>query len=381
MNKVLILTSFTGSGHYKCAEAIKKAIKKLCPNTQTLIVDLPQIYHLSGKLVNNVYHRIIRITPKFYSVCYDSQFVSKLITNVVTAKKYLKRAEILIKKYQPDIIISTQLIPHLIVSMLKEKQKIKLPLITVITDYNIHNSFISNTSKYVDLYVIPNKEFSTKLIKANIKKESILDLGIPIDPKFCEQNNEQNNKQNNKSSIKKKFGLDTNLPVILVLGGGKGLGPIKKIIVKLNKLKLNFQIIVVTGKNKLLKKRLEKLTKKFSKPTRIFGYVKNMPEFYDVADLVISKPGGLTVSEILAKGLPLLIVKSLPGQEEKNTQFLLKTNAAVKLQTNRDFEKIVADLLSNKKKLKEIKLNLEKLSKPYAAMEIAQIIQKRFLSD
>ncbi|MFH1640875.1 MAG: glycosyltransferase [Candidatus Omnitrophota bacterium] len=191
-------------------------------------------------------------------------------------------------------------------------------------------------------------------------------LGIPFDPDF--------NRPVVREDILRKLKLKTELPTILIMGGGQGLGPIKTIVTSLGKIKNEFQEIIVCGINKKLYNSLNRMLRKHPKKAILFGYVDNINEMMAVSDLIITKPGGVTTAEALAKKLPMIIVRPIPGQENNNTDYLISKGAAVKIGKVKDINVIVENLLNDNDKLKRLRDQAGQISKPNASLDIARLL-------
>ncbi|MFA6610465.1 MAG: glycosyltransferase, partial [Candidatus Omnitrophota bacterium] len=214
--------------------------------------------------------------------------------------------------------------------------------------------------------IVPSEDTGKKLIENGIDPQRVAEFGIPIDEKF--------NERRDKKSICQKLGLDENIPSVLVMGGTQGLGPISELIRMLDRSHINIQIIVATGTNKRLYKGLMRKSKLFRKKIVVLPYANNVDELMDISTIVITKPGGITTAEALAKGIPMLIINPLPGQEAMNTKFLLKEGVAVKAEAAEDVTVLLEELLYNRNKLDRMSERARALSKPNSAMNIAKLI-------
>ena len=169
--------------------------------------------------------------------------------------------------------------------------------------------------------------------------------------------------------------LRDDMPTLLVVGGGFGMGPVAEILAQLDKTEGHFQTLVVAGRNEELRQELA--VKDFVHPTRVIGFATNMHELMTVADLIITKPGGLTTSEALALGRPILILNPIPGQEAANSDFLLERGAAAKVNRAEDIPFKLQQML-NSKKLVEMGRAAKALGQPDAAEQICQQVLERF---
>ena len=356
MKKVLILecpVTTGGSGHEVAARAIEAALRKTDKSIKTLCVCPIKGTSKTSKYVSFVYLKLIKYTPKVMGYIHGNKTLSK-ITNATRNrldKVGYKGYKDLIDSFKPDAIVCTHAYPCWVVSFIKEKTNLKAPLIGVVTDFYAHYYW---PSRNVDKYVVATEEAKNDLLSRGLSENKVEDIGIPIDPKFTEKKD--------KLKIWKKLRLKPN-STILVMGGGLGIGPMNQLVKLLDTMD-NINIIAVCGKN--TKSRDKLLKSKFKNKIIVKGYVSNMDELMEVSDIAVTKAGGLTVSECLAKNLPMVIVNPIPGQEERNTDYLIKHNFAVKLKSKKHLTSAVKDLL--KKGVKN------KLAKPNSAIDVAKLI-------
>jgi processive 1,2-diacylglycerol beta-glucosyltransferase len=218
----------------------------------------------------------------------------------------------------------------------------------------------------VDYYVVPSREACERYMKEGIPERSIKIFGIPIRMKFAEHADPRH--------IAKKLGLDLNIPTILIMGGGQGLGPMKEAVKSLVRLKRSLQLIVICGTNVKLVNWIKKIRRRTAKKIIFYDYAGNVDELMEVSTLIVSKPGGMTTSECLAKGLPMVIVDPIPGQEERNSQFLVNCGIAIRVDDKRHIAREINALLNNPKQLAGMKQAALKNGKPMAAENIARLI-------
>jgi len=362
--KIFILYITTLSGHYKAAKAIEKALKIKDQNCEIVSLDILSYLHpYSSKLVNFLYSLIVRKLPFLWGSIYDKE---NLVKGIEPFKKNLyhhdlRKIEDLIIKERPQGVVCTQAFPCGLVAYLKEKKHSKLPLIGVVTDL-WPNSFWF--SPEVDYYVIAFDWVKKRFKEAGIKESAVKTLGLPIMPDF--------NKEFDKKRLSLELGLSSELPTILVMGGGSGLGPLGRIAEILDNSKLEFQLIIVCGKNKKLYNQL--LNKKFNKSVKIFSYTEDIPKFMSFSDIIITKPGGITIAESLAKGLAIIVFKPIPGQEENNLKFLVRENLVFNAKKLREILCIVERLLLDKENLRRIQRRARSFSQPESSLKIADLV-------
>jgi processive 1,2-diacylglycerol beta-glucosyltransferase len=364
--RVLFLSLSFGLGHNRAAEATGKALALINPEIRSLIVDsLSYTNPRLEKIYRESYDKLIKRTPRLWGHLYGSkQLVEKTAgLRSLMNKINSRRLKGLLEEFAPHLIVCTHWVPCGVVSSLKARGEIDIPVMNVITDFCIHDFQVYEE---VETYIVASNEVKEELLARGVEGEKVKVFGIPIDPAFSQRLNRQ--------EIKRELGLEKNLPTVLILGGGQGLGPIKNVIHHLDKFRKPFQIIVVVGKNEGLRKKLENLVPRLKVPLKVYGYIENMDEIMEVSDLALTKAGGLSSSEALSKGLPMLIVNPIPGQEEKNSEFIVNRGAGIKVRRIKELNGKVEDLLSDFQKLNQMKERARSLAKPKAALDTARII-------
>ncbi len=402
---VLILSASTGGGHMAAAKALKSYIMNKDEFARVEVVDtLEYISPLLNRTISDSYAYMIKKSPKIFAAIYhasnkDNKFSDLIVLlNNFFSKKLLN----LIDDFKPDVIVATHMFPNEMVSYLKEENKISLPLICVMTDYAPHKTWIS---KNVDAYITANDDMKDDMIKLGVKKEKIYPFGIPVDEAF--------HIQKNKAEILNNLNLKSDIPTILVMAGSFGVSNILSIYDNLLEIEKEFQIIVITGKNKKLydafdrkinpqnykisskinfekidklkssikvhSETLEKIKKlthkeKKSKPTRLIFFTNEVYNCMQAADLIITKPGGLTVSEALASNLPLAIFNAIPGQEEENANFLVKNNMAIKIGNGKNCKEIIEKIISGSENLSLMKNSCTKFDKSKSNENIFELM-------
>jgi processive 1,2-diacylglycerol beta-glucosyltransferase len=353
------------SGHHSATLAIENAIKKIEPQAEVLNINAFNYTNpISEKVINRLYLEVIKRTPKIWDYLYDNPAVVKKLEKIKdTIHKFNSpKLKKLFDKFNPDAVICTQAFPCGMVADFKKTYPCGIKLIAVLTDYIPHAYWVYDA---VDFYVCPSEEVSQRLVSRGVKPEKIKPLGIPFDLKF--------NEPQDKNRLMQANRLDLGLAVILVMGGGQGLGPIKKIIKSLEKTRADIQEIIVTGTNKKLYRTLKRRIKKYRRRILLAGYAQNVHQLMAVSDIIVSKPGGVTTAEVLAKNLPMVIVKPIPGQETSNTDYLTQRGAAIKIDRPEDINLIIDELLEKRQILQNMKDCQARISKPNASLDIARL--------
>jgi processive 1,2-diacylglycerol beta-glucosyltransferase len=364
--RIILMYISENSGHHSATLAIEKALKILSPQSEILNINAFNYTNpISERIVNRLYMGLIKATPRIWDYLYDNPAVAKKIEKIKDNIHKLNspKLKVLFDRFRPDMVACTQAFPCGMVADFKKTYDSKVPLAAILTDYIPHSYWVYDN---IDYYIAPSQEVAVRLAKKGIDPLKIKPLGIPFDPKFTQPIL--------KDQACQRLGLDPKQIVILVMGGGQGLGPIKTIVKSLEKVRHNFQEIVVTGTNKKLYRSLKKKIKKYKKKILLYGYAQNINELMSVSDIIITKPGGVTTAEALAKKMAMLIVKPIPGQEANNTVYLTEKGAAIKVDSAKQINFILEELLNDPKKLSSLRNSAGKISKPNSSFDIARLL-------
>ena len=274
------------------------------------------------------------------------------------------RLQELLSAKKPDVVVCTQVLPCMFMAKLKEKKRTDIPLVAVITDFGVHSFWIK---KEVNVFIVPNKEVSEVLIRNSMPENSIKDFGIPIEKKFS--------LQKDIGFLKKKLGLKEDVFTVLIMSGGLGFGvDLVDTFEKWEEKKPDIQIIVVCGENDELKFEMERIQQLMTVPIKVFGFAENVDEMMLASDVIITKPGGLTIAEAMVCNLPMILVSIIQGQEDNNLKFLLENGMAIDAGKGEKIVSIIANLMQNRELLLDMKVKLKKFSRPNASSEISKLI-------
>jgi processive 1,2-diacylglycerol beta-glucosyltransferase len=356
--RIILMYISEVSGHHSATLAIEKALRISAPDTEILNINAFNYTNpISEKVINRLYMGVIKMTPQIWQYLYDNPKIAKRLERIkgLIHKFNSPKLKNLFDKVKPDIVICTQAFPCGMVADFKANYGFALKLVAVLTDYIPHAYWVYDQ---VDYYITPSEEVSQQLIKKGVEPNKIKSFGIPFDPKF--------NNGFSRDAILEKLGLKDSVPIVLIMGGGQGLGPIKTIVKSLEKVKRDIQEIIVSGTNKKLYKWLCKKTRKYKKKIMALGYTDNIHELMSVADLIITKPGGITTAEALTKKLAMIIIRPIPGQEASNTAYLTEKMAALKVDEPKKINVIIEGLLNDPVKLSLLRESCGRVSKPNA---------------
>lgn len=364
--KILLLYISEDSGHHCATIAIEKALKTLDAGVETLNINSFNYTNpILEKVINRTYMSVIRRKPELWDYLYDNPNVMKQTQKLrdMLHRFNTGKLKTLLEDFRPDGVICTQAFPCGLIADYKKTFGVDIPLIGVLTDYAPHSYWIFDR---VDKYIVPSPETGQKLIDNGVEPAKITALGIPIDAKFRQAVD--------KREVLKKLGLDQGVDTALIMGGTQGLGPIKELVISLDRSSLPLQMIIACGTNKRLFRWLRRRKRHFRKKTALFSFADNIDELMQASTIIITKPGGITTAEALAKGLPMLIINPLPGQEAMNTKILLKEGVAVKAENPADVVIVLEELLYNKAKLGQMSERARALAKPDSAVSIAKLM-------
>lgn len=368
--RVLIATVTAGGGHLAAAAALDEAWRAAHPNDVIERLDLLKFFSpLHRKIHSEGYVRLIERAPELWGMVFkttDNPQAARRLNRLKRMFPSHSRLRFMryLKQFTPDVVLCTHYLPLEILGQLQKRNKDARPLIvSIVTDFEAHALWMDGC---VDLYCVAAEETKVRLIARGASAGSVVATGIPISAKFSDRHDIR--------AIRRNAGWRDDLPLLLVLSGGFGMGPVAEILAELDKVSQPFQTVVVTGRNEELRRELASQNRKH--PTDVLGFASNMHELMAAADLIISKPGGLTSSEALALGKPLFILNPIPGQEAANSDFLLERGAAAKVNRVEDLPYRIEQLLGSKK-LSEMAKAAKNLGRPHAAHEICSLCRER----
>ena len=368
LKKVLILSASYGEGHHQAAAAVREALVEAHPEIEVRIIDYMHMVHPTLNLFARYFYiKSVRFAPSLYGLFYKGTSKIKPTSLIQRRLNQLGLEDIaeFLLEYKPDLILSTFPTPAGVLSLLKKQGVCRIPTVTVITDHAIHSQWIHDNT---DHYFVGSEHVRRGLITRGIPSDRISVTGIPISAKFMEHKD--------KDAIRAKLGLENDQPTLLLLAGSYGaMTDIEEICDELFHAKERMQIIVVSGRNEKLRLQLEEMAREATNPVWVFGFTKEVDQLMAVSDLLVTKAGGLTISEALAMELPMLLYRPIPGQEVQNTSFLVKSHVAVFARTRKQVMQLVYRLFyEDPAKLKRMKSHTKNIQKSTAATDITQML-------
>lgn len=366
LDRVLILSASAGAGHIRAAQAIERALNVAGAAREVRHVDtLDYTNRLFRHLYSKSYLEMVNKAPELLGWLYDKLDKpwqgerQRLMWSKLNTRPFVK----LLNQYRPDLVVCTHFLPSEIISWLKATEQLDTRQAIVVTDMDVHAMWLC---RHFEQYFVALDETRVHLAKLGIPADKITVSGIPIDPLFAEDKD--------KNTMRRKLGLDEDRTTILVSAGGFGVGPIEHLVASLLELKHCAQVVAICGKSAELKAQLERTAAQVAaqSPVRlhVIGYTTAMDEYMSAADLMVGKPGGLTTSEALAKGLVFVIVNPIPGQEERNADHLLEQGIAIRCNNLPVLAYKIDALLDDCERFARMQANARAFARPHAARDI-----------
>ena len=367
---ILILHATAGAGHTRAAQAVAAALKP--SGCSHRVVDtLECTSALFRRMYVKSYIKLVQTAPELWGYFYDKSDVvtaadSKRARARLAFDKLNSRSfRSLLDETKPEIILCTHFLPLELLSDLKGRGKLNTPVHAIITDVSPHALWIY---PHIEHYHVATPSTARELARKGFPAERISVTGIPVDPIFAQRTP--------APTARAKLGLPEK-PTVLMLSGGFGIGPMQQMLASFESSRSNLSLVVVAGKNAELEKECRALAAKLPVPVKVYGFVSNMHELMDAADLIVTKPGGLTTTEILAKGKPMALVAPIPGQEQRNCEYLLEEGAAVRLYDVGDSAHYLEKWLGDAARMKRMSAAARSIAQPDAAKTIAAALRAR----
>ncbi len=369
LKKVLILSASAGAGHLRAAAAVERAVEEAGAAQEVRHVDtLEYTNKVFRHLYSKAYIEMVNKTPELLGWLYDAldkpwkNERRRLALDKLNTRPFVK----MLKEYQPDAVVCTHFLPAEIISWLRAKRRIATKQVIVVTDFDLHAMWLCH---HYEHYFVALEETRVHMERLGIPPEKISVTGIPIDPVFAAAKD--------KRAMREKHGLRQDATTILLSAGGFGVGPVEKIVRSLAELKSAAEVVALCGRNEELRARVERAAAagRARAPhvtVKAVGYTTEMDEYMSASDILLGKPGGLTTSEALAKGLVFCIVNPIPGQEERNSDHLLEEGVAVRCNNLPALAYKLDRLLRDPARFAAMRANALRLARPHAARNVVE---------
>lgn len=367
--RLLLISVSAGAGHVRAAQALEAAAKAASPPFDATHLDLLTLVPKDfRKLYGEQYIKLVEKLPQLWSYLYsksDRPSRDTLVGKLKRAAEKLNTRKLFaeIERLKPDAILCTHFLPAELLSRARAKGRKLPPLWVQVTDFDVHALWVH---PHVDRYCVANDEVAFRLADRGVPREKISVTGIPVMPQFS-----ADLKRNECAA---ELGVDPRQFTVLMMAGGAGVGSLDDLAARLLGLPGDLQLIALAGRNADLLKRLQALAKKH--PGKLFplGFTTTVERVMTVADLVVTKPGGLSVSECLAKDRPMLLVSPIPGQEERNADYLLEAGAAVKAVDGATLAFKLEKLRADPARLAAMRDAAHAIARPHAARDVITLL-------
>lgn len=363
--KIAILSVSAGAGHVRAAQALQAAAERYYPGVEAVHVDLMELVpKLFRTIYADTYIKVVERHPAFWGYLYDKTDREKMDSALSRLRIAIERLNTqklkkVLAEIDPDHVVCTHFLPAQLLSRKVGNGTFTKPVWVQVTDFDVHALWIH---PHMSGYFAAHEEVAWRMVERGIPVDRIRTTGIPIMPVFGERRN--------RAACAAEFGLDPHRTTLLMMSGGAGVGGLDTLAERLLRLEGEFQLVALAGKNERLLEELQGLAARH--PGRLFpmGFTRVIERIMAASDLAITKPGGLTTSECLAVGLPMIVVSPIPGQEERNADFLLENGAAMKACDGGALAWRVAALLRDRQRLQAMGANARCLGRPDAAREV-----------
>jgi processive 1,2-diacylglycerol beta-glucosyltransferase len=363
-----VLSASVGAGHLRAAQAVELALKQVAPDATVKTVDVLDLTNavfrrVYGKAYLDMVNRAPHVLGYFYDLLDKPRSERRRTDRMRLAVEKLNlRPFIRFLEDEPcDLVINTHFLPAEIIASLRKQERFAVPQVTATTDFETHRLWVNEPCEH---YFTATEEGAQYLQSWGVPPGHATATGIPIHPVFSEPKD--------RATCLAKHGLQGDHPIILQLAGGFGVGPIEKLYRSLLEVEMPLEVVAIAGRNEKARGQLEAVEVPSRHHAKVLGFTQDIDELMAVADLVVSKPGGLTTSETLARGAAMVIVNPIPGQESRNSDFLLENGAAIKVNNLATLAYKVTNVLRDPEQLARLKANARRLGRPRAAFDVVE---------
>ncbi len=365
---MLILSINAGAGHIRAAAAIEEALKTQYPAVEVRNEETLQYTNAAFRnAFTKSYLKLAEDFPSVWGYIYGRmeakvpQSKAKRIARIFD-KLNSSRLRKMVLDYAPDRVVCTHYFAAEVLWTSRVKRKLKAPMFVTLTDYDIHVMWIQEGT---DHYFVATDEMKYALEAKGVGGASVSVSGIPVMPIFSRR-------FPSRVAMRRRLGLDVDSPTVLTMAGGFGTGKLEEIVARLAETNPSAQFLCIAGRNERLKKALDAVAAEYAGRVVPYGFVTNVHELMAASDLAVTKSGGLTSSECMALGLPMVVVSPIPGQEERNSDHLLELGVAVRANSAAHLEYKVNRLLKNPAPLRRMRAAAASAARPRAAFDIAK---------
>jgi|OM-RGC.v1.001824065 processive 1,2-diacylglycerol beta-glucosyltransferase len=365
-HRILILSTSAGSGHKAAAAALEKVFRQSPQVAELVNLDaLERTNELYRAFYSDLYLRLVQERPQLVGWWYQASDepwktdAFRLLFDRINADPLTR----FIREFKPTITVCTHFMPAGIVAQLLAEETLDTRLAIVTTDYDFHSMWLSPR---FNRYFVALEETKVHLMALGLPEDRITISGIPVDPAFEEPVD--------RDAALARYHLRSDLPTLLLSAGAAGIGPAREAVQQILQMSTPSQVIVVCGRNEELRAELVELVEPQAKRFRVLGFTDDMHVLMRIATILIGKPGGLTSSEAMAAGLPMVIIAPIPGQEERNSDHLLEEGVALRCNQMTTLAYKIDRLLQNPERLARMRENTRNIGRPDAARVIVETL-------
>jgi len=372
--RVLILHVRAGVGHERAARAVEAALRTLDPSCQPIVRDAlefasPFLRTFYASSYNRLVDRVPRVWGFFYRRAEKIPALSfrQRVRSALLAAGCRDFANAT-RRFQADVVLCTQFLPAEVFALLRQRGEVNVPVCCAVTDFSIHPIWVYPG---IDHYFVATDAAREQLVETGVVSgERIEVTGVPIDPRFATGVG--------REAARRELGLDPDPRrlTLLLMGGGFGWGPMEGMLEEVLRLPESVQALVIAGKNEQLRERLAKRVAGQEARIKVHGFTDRVDLFLEAADLLVGKAGGLTSSEAMARGVPIVAVRPIPGQEERNCDYLQESGAAVRVHDLFDLHVRLTHFVGNRADLERMQANARSIGRPDSAFRVARSILK-----
>jgi processive 1,2-diacylglycerol beta-glucosyltransferase len=367
--RLLLLSVSAGAGHVRAAEALRAAAAEAGLVAEHLDV-MDFVSSAFRALYTDFYLKLVEHHPSVWAMLYRIMDKTPPSAPFARVRRAIERLNTLklrkaISAFAPDAVVCTHFLPAELLMRERARGRVTSPVYVQITDFDLHGMWIVPDMAG---YFAASDEVAFRAHARGIARERTHVTGIPIMPAFASAPS--------RDACAAELGLDSERTTILLMGGGAGLGGLDDVAARLVALGHDFQLIALAGRNAEMLKRLEALAKRHPGRLVAQGFTNRVERLMAASDLVITKPGGLTTSECLAMGLPMVVHAPIPGQEERNCDYLLEQGAALKAIDASALEWRVRELIAHPERLAAMAVRARSLGHPQAARDVVRLVAR-----
>lgn len=365
--RILFLSANVGAGHVSAAKAVEAALHQIEPGVHAAVVDSYRYAALVvSKIVADGYLRMVKSTPQLYRYVYDRAERATEVGPFRTWAHQFTAGNLrpLLLERRPDVIVCTHAFPCGAMAEYKRLYADAPPVVAVVTDFAVHGFWIHDN---IERYIVATPAMRSTLLARGVPEQRIAVSGIPVLPAFIPSDEPA-------ATLRERLDLPNDRFITLIMGGGLGIAPLERILWALEAIALPLAAVVVAGRNRRAQRRLASVAERANYPVRALRFVDNIYDYMHAADVLVTKPGGLTTAEALVAQVPLVLCKPLPGQEERNAGVLADAGAAVQTRRVQELPGVLEALLRDERHRGRLIRAARALARPHAAGEAASLI-------